>query len=132
MKTSIILAFFVGIFNLNLNAQQKSTCEQDLESGTIKIVNPNNNKWNEAGNSYQYGKFSSKIITFCCQKDTSTGKGYPTDYKIFRWDKTGIYYFNKNNHEYQYQTEKDAANAMYILNRCNIVSEIGKIAVKKY
>ncbi len=132
MKTKTTLTILLLISCFATKAQEKSACEKELESGKIKIVNPDNNKWNEVGNSYQNGKFSSKIITFCCHADVSTKRGYPVDYKISRWDKLNIYYFNFAGKEYQYASEKEAAFAIYTLDRCNVVLQQGKISEKNY
>ena len=129
------MAFLVNIcltFGFTAFAQQTSLCEEELSNGKIKITNLNANNWNEEGNSFMYGKYDSKYITVCCHIDADTKRAYPIDYKIYRSVKLGVFYFTFGNYEYHYKTEKDAALAIYTLDRCAKILEEGKLLQRRY
>lgn len=126
MKTTIFSILFLAL-TLSSNAQEKSTCELQLDSGQVKH-NQAGYKWSEQNNSYKYGMISKKTIEFVGFVDPSTRKSYPITYVLNKLEKYNLFYFGSIGETAKfYSNEIDAVRALYVWNKCGVVLEKAKV-----
>jgi len=129
MKTKILSILFLAL-TLSAIAQEKSTCELQLDSGQVKH-NQAGYKWSEQNNSYKYGIISKKTIEFIGFIDPSTRKSYPITYVLNKLEKHNLFYFGSIGETAKfYSNENDAVRALYVWNQCGVVLEKGRVDFK--